>query len=91
MLNQTLLFIDVIRGHIPKVYFTVNGHEHHIGYYLTDSIYRSWSLFMKGVSVSQREKYRFFSAKQSTLRKDVNCAFMLLKKRLSILAISDRS
>jgi hypothetical protein len=33
----------------------------------------------------------FFSMKQALVRKDVKCAFGLLKKRFNILAISDRS
>jgi hypothetical protein len=91
VLNQSPLFIDVIRGHTSKVSFTVNDREHHMGYYLADGIYPSWPMFMKGVSAPQQEKHRFFSAKQSTLRKCVECAFSLLKKRFNILAISSRS
>jgi hypothetical protein len=41
VLNQSPLFIDVIRGHTPEVSFTVNGHEHHMRYYLSDGIYPS--------------------------------------------------
>jgi hypothetical protein len=47
------LFIDVIRGHTPEVSFTVNGYEYHMGCYLTDGIYPSWPMFMKGVHVPQ--------------------------------------
>jgi hypothetical protein len=39
--NQSLLFVDVIRGRTPEVSFTINGREHHMGYYLTDGIYPS--------------------------------------------------
>jgi hypothetical protein len=46
---------------------------------------------VKGVPVPQQEKHRFFSMKQASMRKDVECAFGLLKKRFSILAIPDRS
>jgi hypothetical protein len=46
---------------------------------------------VKGVSVPQQEKHRFFSMKQASVRKDVKCAFSLLKKRFNILAIPDRS
>jgi hypothetical protein len=87
VLNQSPLFIDVIRGRTPKVTFTVNGREHHMGYYLTDGIYHSWPVFMKGVPVPQQEKHRFFSMKQASMRKDVECTFSLLKKRFNILAI----
>jgi hypothetical protein len=41
VLNQSPLLVDVIRGCTPEVYFTVNGHEHHMGYYLIDGIYLS--------------------------------------------------
>jgi hypothetical protein len=30
MLNQSTLFVDVIRGHTPKMSFTVNSREHHM-------------------------------------------------------------
>jgi hypothetical protein len=43
------------------------------------------------VPLPQQEKHQFFSAKQSTLRKDVECVFGLLKKRFNILDISDQS
>jgi hypothetical protein len=45
------------------VSFTVNGRGHHMRYYLTDSMYPSWLVFMKGVHVPQPEKHRFFSMK----------------------------
>jgi hypothetical protein len=41
VLNQSPLFVDIIRGHNPEVSFTVNGREHHMGYYLTYDIYPS--------------------------------------------------
>jgi hypothetical protein len=41
VLNQSPLFVDVIRGRTPEVSFTVNDHEHHMGYYLADGIYPS--------------------------------------------------
>jgi hypothetical protein len=53
VLNQSPLLIDVIRGHTHEVSFTVNGCEHHMGYYLTDGIYPSWPVFMKGVHGAQ--------------------------------------
>jgi hypothetical protein len=57
VLNQSPLFIDVIRGHTLKVSFTVNGCEHHMRYYLTDGIYPSCPIFMKGVPIPQQEKH----------------------------------
>jgi hypothetical protein len=46
---------------------------------------------MKCVPIPQQEKHRFFSMKQASVSKDVECAFGLLKKRFNILVISDRS
>jgi hypothetical protein len=46
---------------------------------------------MKVVPAPQEEKHRFFSAKQSTVRKDVECVFNLPKKRFNILTIHGRS
>jgi hypothetical protein len=60
-------------------------------YYLADGIYSSCPVFMKGVPLSQQEKHRFFSVKQSMLRNDVECIFGLLKKKFNILVIPDRS
>jgi hypothetical protein len=53
VLNQSPLFVDVIKGYTPELSFTVNGREHHMGYYLIDGIYPSWLVFMKGVHVPQ--------------------------------------
>jgi hypothetical protein len=91
VLNQCPLFIDVIRGRTPEVSFTVNDREHHIEYYLTDGIYPSWPVFVKGITVPQQEKHRFFSIKQASMGKDVECAFGLLKKRFNKLAIPGQS
>jgi hypothetical protein len=46
---------------------------------------------VKGVPVPQQEKHQFFSMKQASVRKNVKCAFDLLKKMFNILAIPDRS
>jgi hypothetical protein len=76
VLNQSTMFVTY---HTPEVSFIVNGHEHHMRYYLVDVTYSSWSVFHKGCVLRQQEKYRFF------LTKDVECAVGLLKKRFNIL------
>jgi hypothetical protein len=62
-----------------------------MGYYLADGIYPSCPVFIKGVLVPQQEKHQFFSMKQASVRKNVECIFGLLKKKFNILSISDRS
>jgi hypothetical protein len=91
VLKQSSLFIDVIRGHTSEVSFTINDREHHMRYYFTDDIYSSCPVFIKDVPIPQQEGYRFFSMKQTLVRKDVKCAFNPLKKRFNILVIPDRS
>jgi hypothetical protein len=56
-----------------------------MGYYLVDGIYPIWMVFMKGVSIPQQEKHQFFSIKQSSVRKYVECAFDLLKKKFKVI------
>jgi hypothetical protein len=60
-------------------------------YYFTDGKYPSWSVFVKGVTVSQQANHQFFSMKQALVRKNIECAFSILKKRFNILVIPDRS
>jgi hypothetical protein len=91
VLNQSQSSVDVIIGRTPEVSFTINGREHHMVYYLTDGIYLSWPVFVKGVTVPQQEKHIFFSMKQASVRKDVECAFDLLNNRFNILVIPIRS
>ena len=91
VLNQSPLFVDVLRGEAPVVNFTVNGHEYNRGYYLADGIYPSWPVFMKGVTLPQSEKHRLFTTAQSAWRKDVECAFGVLKSRFNIIAVPGRS
>ncbi|XP_051189874.1 uncharacterized protein [Lolium perenne] len=91
VLHQSPLFTDMLWGEAPIVNFTVNGHEYNYGYYLADGIYPSWPVFMKGVTLPQSEKHRLFTAPQSAWRKDVECAFGVLKARFNILAVLGRS
>jgi hypothetical protein len=48
-------------------------------------------VFVKGAHVPQQDNHRFFSIKQASVRKDVECIFDLLKKRFNILTIFSRS
>jgi hypothetical protein len=56
-------------------------------YYLADGIYPTCPVFMKDAPVPQQMNHRFFSMKQASVRKDVECAFSLLKKKFNILVI----
>jgi hypothetical protein len=47
VLNQSPLFLEVIKGEAPQVQFSVNGRQYNTGYYLADGIYPEWAAFMK--------------------------------------------
>ena len=91
VLNQSPLFKDVLQGQAPIVNFMVNGHEHNMGYYLADGIYPSWPVFIKGIPLPQSEKHQLFTNAQAAWRKDVECAFGVLKSRFNIIAVPGRS
>ncbi|KAK1612795.1 hypothetical protein QYE76_036468 [Lolium multiflorum] len=78
-------------GAHDRLYEDYFAAEYNYGYYLADGIYPSWPVFMKGVTLPQSEKHRLFTAAQSAWRKDVECAFGVLKARFNILAVPGRS
>lgn len=45
-LNQSPIFSDVVNGIAPPVYFTANGNQYNMGYYLADGIYPKWLVFI---------------------------------------------
>ena len=46
---------------------------------------------MKGVTLPQSDEHRLFTKAQSAWRKDVECAFGVLKSRFNIIAVPGRS
>ncbi|KAL6846224.1 hypothetical protein ACP4OV_023672 [Aristida adscensionis] len=85
VLNQSPLFIEVLKGDAPQVQFSVNGREYNTGYYLADGIYPEWAAFMKTIPAPQTEKHQLFAAKQEGARKDVERAFGVLQVRFNIV------
>jgi hypothetical protein len=85
VLNQPLIFIEVLQGRAPEVQFMVKGNEYNMGYYLTDGIYPEWVTFVKSVPKPLSEKDKVFAIKQAKVRKDVECAFGVLQARFAIV------
>jgi hypothetical protein len=48
-------------------------------------------VFIKGIPLPQSEKHQLFINAQATWRKDVDCAFGVLKSRFNIIAVPGRS
>jgi hypothetical protein len=85
VLNQPLIFIEVLQGRALEVQFMVKGNEYNMGYYLTDGIYPEWVTFVKSVPKPLSEKDKVFAIKQAKVRKDVECAFGVLQARFAIV------
>lgn len=91
VLNHSPLFNDVVDGYAPTVNFKVNDHDYNYGYYLADGIYPNWPVFMKGIPAPQTQQDQHFTRVQAALRKDVECAFGVLKARFNILSVPGRA
>nr|XP_015611124.1 uncharacterized protein LOC107278835 [Oryza sativa Japonica Group] len=87
VINQSPVFTDLLWGRAPRVNFMVNGHWYDKGYYLADGIYPEWATLVKSIKLPQSPKQRLFANAQESQRKDVECAFGILKARFKIIAV----
>ena len=53
VLHRSLVFYVVLEGRAPYVNYVVNGHQHNRTYYLIDSIYLGWAIFVKSINSPQ--------------------------------------
>ncbi|XP_062232679.1 uncharacterized protein LOC133929938 [Phragmites australis] len=72
-------------GTSPPVSYTINGNTYDMGYYLGDGIYPEWATIVKPISAPRGNKSMYFSAKQASVRKDVERAFSVLQSRFAII------
>ena len=79
------MFDNLASGNAPSVNFTVNGTAYNMGYYLADGIYPPWATLIKGISSAQSQKQRYFTAKQSEYRKDIERTFGVLQAKYAII------
>jgi hypothetical protein len=79
------LFCRVASGDALACKYNVNGHDYIMGYYLTDSIYPSWSRFLKTILTPKTKKEAEFSKAQETCRKDIKRVFGILQARFAIV------
>ena len=85
MLQQSPLFLTERNGTAPKCPFYVNNHLYKRGYYLTDGIYPTWSVFVKSFPYPHIVKEKKFKRQHEAARKDVERAFGVLKAKWHIL------
>ncbi|XP_010445207.2 PREDICTED: uncharacterized protein LOC104727835 [Camelina sativa] len=85
VLDRSPVFDDILHGQAPKVKYSVNGHEYHMAYYLTYSIYPEWATFVKSIPLPQDQKTSLFALHQEFVFKDVERAFGVLQARFAIV------
>nr|XP_025659015.1 uncharacterized protein LOC112755235 [Arachis hypogaea] len=64
VLDRLLVFDDILNDRTPEVNYTINGNNYTIGYYLSDDIYREWTIYVKSISKAQGEKRKLFAQYQ---------------------------
>ncbi|XP_050261162.1 uncharacterized protein LOC126705962 [Quercus robur] len=79
------LFSELEQGRAFAVNYSINGHEHTMGYYLADGIYPKRSTFVKTIPSPRGEKRKLFAKAQEPNKKDVECAFGVLQARFAIV------
>ncbi|XP_026459043.1 uncharacterized protein LOC113359665 [Papaver somniferum] len=76
------------------VNFSINGNHYTHGYYLADGIYPKWSTLVQCYRQPPADEmgrsYSYFNSKQMNLRKDVERAFGILKRKFAIICGSYR-
>ncbi|XP_057808745.1 uncharacterized protein LOC131023221 [Salvia miltiorrhiza] len=79
VLDQSLVFDDILEGRAPKANYIVIGRERNMGYYLPDGIYPQWGAFIKSIPAPQLRKHQLFAQHQEAARKDVERVFGVLQ------------
>nr|GFB04447.1 hypothetical protein [Tanacetum cinerariifolium] len=79
VLDNSLLFDDLLDDLAPMVSYVVNGVEYRNGYYLADGIYPEWASFVKSFTAATDPKHTYFKQRQKNARKDVERAFDVLQ------------
>nr|GFA60093.1 protein ALP1-like [Tanacetum cinerariifolium] len=85
VLDNSLLFDDLLDDLAPAVSYLVNGVEYRNGYYLADGIYPEWASFVKSFTVATDLKHAYFKQRQESARKDVERAFGVLQGRWGLI------
>nr|GEX10870.1 putative nuclease HARBI1 [Tanacetum cinerariifolium] len=85
VLDNSLLFDDLLNDTAPVLPYVVNGVGYEKGYYLANGIYPQWETFMKSFTVTNDAKHAYFKKHQEGAQKDVERAFGVLQGRWGII------
>ncbi|XP_026378881.1 uncharacterized protein LOC113273360 [Papaver somniferum] len=89
VLHKSPLFENLKYGICSQVNFTINGNRYTHGYFLADGIYPKWSTLVQcyrhPLASEMGRSYSYFNSKQMELRKDVERAFGIMKRKFAII------
>ncbi|GJS47556.1 ALP1-like protein [Tanacetum coccineum] len=85
VLDNSLLFDDLLDDKAPVTPIVVNGVWYENGYYLDDIIYPQWATFVKSFTVANDAKHSYFIKRQESARNDVERVFGVLQGRWGII------
>nr|GEV67763.1 hypothetical protein [Tanacetum cinerariifolium] len=91
VLDNFLLFDDLLNDTAPVLPYVVNGVGYEKGYYLADGIYPQWATFVKSFTVANDAKHAYFKKRQEGTRKDVERTFGVLQGCWGIIQQPSRS
>ena len=91
VLQRSDLLHSLIKGTMPAVQYSINGHDYTLPYWLADGIYPNWPVFVKTIPDPQGAARKHFSMMQESCRKDVERAFGVLQSRFAIVKNPARS
>ncbi|KAL4585040.1 hypothetical protein LXL04_009653 [Taraxacum kok-saghyz] len=90
VLDQSPIFNDMLSGKALDAPYVVNGTEYKFGYYITDDIYPPCGTIVKAFCRPTKPKEHLFTKRQEGARKDVECAFGVLKAKWHIVKNAGR-
>ena len=86
VLQKSDLLNTFNREYVGKHEYKLSDKTYKTPYLLTDGIYPRFSIFMKPLSSPCNVKQKVYTKRHESVRKDIECAFGILKKKFTILA-----
>jgi hypothetical protein len=71
ILDQSPLFVELMRGLAPKVTFIANNTIYEMGYYLTNGVYPKWKVLMQTIPEPLGHKQQLYVKLQEGQHKDL--------------------
>ncbi|ETP33363.1 hypothetical protein F442_18106 [Phytophthora nicotianae P10297] len=90
ILDRSPLLHSFLNDSQPRVQYEIDGVNYDTPYYFVDGIYPAWSTFISAYTEPEERSKKAFTTAHEAIRKDVECAFGILKSRFGVLAVPSR-